>query len=255
MDITKQFPKMLERVGGGAPLLIPKKSWRLRESITGKIFQERCVIYGAPGPRRRATRVKTRRIVNEDIDVVDWITGQKQARGKRVQGVRYTEKCKTYVIPHTSWRRTHTISGKIFQERCVEERNGLKYSTNRHKSAQITLDDDNVVDWFTEENVFNPKAIKVQSGGVQEIDITTYVHEEVQIGVGHGGVKNRRPKCMGIDAPCEAINWKGREYYTDEEFFKWKKPKGIKIKELARVDFNTYQRVMKVIALERDVPK
>jgi hypothetical protein len=176
-----------------------------------------------------------------------------------IQGVKPKDKDKANtfldwgrIIPVTSWRSRSNVSGKIFQERRVEERYGRPYAPSRFDHNRLTLDDESAVDWFTEENTFNPAAIKVILK--QKLDTSTYYHEGSRIGVGKGGVKDRRAPHMGIDMPCEAIGWKGRESYTDEEFFAWKKPKDVKLKELDRVDYNVYNRICKYRVREQPVP-
>ena len=258
LTIEKQFPKMLD-LGSSATYSLSNKSWRARSNISGKIFQQRSVIKHVSKCgrytqwRRNTTRVMTR-ITSKDSDVVDWFDGT-AVQGVN-QGVTPDKVVKIgfdsgRVISNNSWRSRSNISGRIFQERCVDERYGRIYYTSRFDINRITLDDENVVDWLTEENTFNPAAIITRK---HELDASTYYHEETRFGVGKGNVKDRRPMCMGIDAPCEAIGWKGREHYTDEEFFAWKKPKGLKIKDMERLDYNVYNRIVKQRVKERPLP-
>jgi hypothetical protein len=249
LTIEKQFPKMRD-LGSGATYFLSNKSWRTRSKISGKIFQERSV-FSHTSPcgrytqcRRNTTRIMTR-ITTKDEDVVDWFSVEMPSIVEpAVNSGR--------IVPSRSWRSRSKISGKIFQERRVVKRNGHYYFPARLNPQYLTIDDTNVVDWLTEENTFNPAAITVLMR--QEIDTSTYHHEERRFGIGKGNVKDRRPMCMGIDMPCEAIGWKGREYYTDEGFFAWKKPKGLKVKDMARLDYNLYNRICKHRILERSVP-
>jgi len=261
LTIEKQFPKMCDP-GSSATYFLSNKSWRTRSGISGKIFQERSVIRHVTrcgkytSYRRNTTRIRTR-FTNDHEDVVDWL--DEAVIQAVIQGVKPKgkDKANTFldsgrIIPVTSWRSRSNVSGKIFQERRVEERYGRPYAPSRFDHNRLTLDDESAVDWFTEENTFNPAAIKVILK--QKLDTSTYYHEETRIGVGKGGVKDRRPPRMGIDMPCEEIGWKGREYYTDEEFFAWKKPKGLKVKDMARVDYNLYNRICKHRSMEQSVP-
>lgn len=257
LTIEKQFPKMRDP-GSSATYFLSNKSWRTRSGISGKIFQERSVFSHTSRCgkytqwRRNTTRVMTR-ITTKDKDVVDWFDGG------LVQGVKPAVKRGNAIgldsgrlIPTRSWRYWSSISGKIFRERCVSERfDGRIYAPSRFELNRLTLDDANVVDWLTEENTFNPAAIKVRK---QVLDTSTYHHEETRFGVGKGNVKDRRPQVFGIDMPCEAIGWKGREYYTDEEFLAWKKPRGLKVKDMERLDYNVYNRICKHRSMEQSVP-
>jgi len=257
LTIEQLFPDMRD-VGSSATYFLPRSSWRARAGISGKIFQERSVFKHVSSCgkytqwRRNTTRVMTR-ITVKDQDVVDWIDGGEvkvvKPAGKHVKVVGLES---GRIIANDSWRTRSVISGKIFQERCVEQRYGRVYAPTRFEVNRLTLDDANVVDWLTQENTFNPAAIKTMKKN--EMDLSTYAHEETRFGVGRGNVKDRRPMTFGIDAPCEAIGWKGREYYTDEEFFAWKKPTGLKVKDMARLDYNVYNRICKYRKMERPVP-
>ena len=260
MDIAKQFPTMIQREGGGGmAFYISAKSWRGSPRISGKIFQDRCVVQPTERVtkcRRNTTRIKTRPITSGDSSVVDWFTGKACVATKRDAPNHYTtNQTNLYTLSNKSWRVSVRVSGKIFRERCIDESCGRLSIRPRVVVSQITLDDERVVNYLEEENTFNPSAIYVFPSSKQEIDITKYYHEERTVGIGSGNVKDRRPRITGIDMACDAIGWKGREHYTDEQFFRWKKPATLKAKDMTREDFNVYQRILKTMREQRPLPK
>jgi hypothetical protein len=261
MDIEKQFPTMLHRKGvGGSAYYIPNKSWRVSARLSGKIFQERCVVQPnerVPQFRRITTRVKTRPISVGDSSVVDWFTGKEFVVATQPDASTHytTNQTSMYILSNRSWRLSARISGKIFQERCIYEMGSRLSIRPRVVVSQITLDDERVVNYLEEENTFNPSAIQMFPTSKQEIDITKYYHEERAVGIGSGNVKDRRPKITGIDMVCDAIGWQGRKHYTDDQFFRWKKPATLKAKEMKREDFNVYQRILRIQREQRPLPK
>tara|TARA_R110000803_G_scaffold202260_2_gene267315 strand:- start:70 stop:570 length:501 start_codon:yes stop_codon:yes gene_type:complete len=152
-------------------------------------------------------------------------------------------------IGKKSWRYHEKLTGKIFREKRVRIPMQGQYRVYkmvyRGVSAPITLDDSNTVDWLVYDSpTVEPAAIMVKPIFRQTHNMKTYRREDCKVGCGQGRNHSKHAHVFGIDMESESLGWKGREYYTDEEFLAWNK--GVtKLKELTRTDFNLYVKIKK----------
>jgi len=162
-----------------------------------------------------------------------------------------------FIIKKSSWRRYGNLTGKIFQEKRVRMSPG-QYPVYRmvynRLSAPLTIDDANTVDWLVYDSpTVEPAAIMVRPDCRQAHNMKTYRRADCKIGCGKGMNQSKHAHVFGIDMECESIGWKGREYYTDEEFLAWKK-NATKIKDLPRADFNLYTKIKRAQSAFAPVP-